>query len=89
MSNENLTQIPQSCPMGLTESDLAALFPDPIERTKFNKWMFGQTATMCEGRQFNHDTREYEMTDCAEHPHGYITYRHDVEQYLRGGNPFD
>ena len=74
-----------SCPLGYTEEDLERYFgakkgePHPL-------WtqLEGQTGAICEGRRFNHETREYEPTECADHPHGYISYVSDVEEWVRG-----
>jgi hypothetical protein len=42
----------QSCPQGLTESDLQELFGDRLP--EFDRWMFGQTSGLCDGRQFHY-----------------------------------
>jgi hypothetical protein len=44
--------------------------------------MSGQTRAICEGRKFNHDTREYE-TSCRGVHHGVVTYPWDVQRYIR------
>lgn len=45
------------------------------------KWLRGQTMSVCDGRQYNHDTGEYEATG---HAHGGVVYRWDVERFLEG-----
>lgn len=49
----------------------------------FGSWMRGQTMTLCEGRRYNHDTKEYEES-CGGLAHGGIVYRWDLERYLEG-----
>lgn len=48
-------EIRQSCPHGLTQSDLIELFPDVVDRGHFYKWMTGQTMSICDGRTYHHD----------------------------------
>lgn len=48
----------------------------------FSRWMNGQTCTICDGRRYNHGTREYEPTECAANPHGGVAYTWDVERFL-------
>lgn len=71
-------RLTQSCPIGYTVQDVAALEPG------LGRWMVGQTLTTCDGRRYNHETKEYEPTECAEHPHGVILFPWDVERYIRG-----
>lgn len=71
-----------SCPIGMTEEDLAKLFPTEDEMAKFNHWLVGQTRALCLGRRYNFDTEEYEPDDCAGNPHGPIVYPEDVQRYL-------
>ena len=49
---------------------------------EFRQWMNGQTEALCEGREYNYETDEYEPT--GEGPHGLVTYRQDVERFLLG-----
>lgn len=71
-----------ACPLGLTIEELETLLGPTIER--FWDWMYGQTMAICEGRRYNHETKEHEDDECAEHPHGLVVYRSDVERYLAG-----
>lgn len=74
-----------SCRYGYTRGDLEALFGDRLP--EFFRWMRGQTVSVCDGRAYDHDKREYHDTGCG--PHGTVVYPWDVEQYLRGGRPLD
>ena len=47
---------------------------------RFNDWMYGQTMALCDGKRFNHETRQYEP-DC-ETPHGGVAYSWDVKRFL-------
>lgn len=58
---------PPTCPFGYTTEDLNALFPTEEEMVAFNKWMYGQTMSICEGRTYNHEEGVYETTTCADH----------------------
>lgn len=71
-----------SCPQGYTHSDLESLFGD--ELPAFYEWMNGQTMSICDGRAYDHDKREYYATECADNPHGAIAYAWDVERYASG-----
>lgn len=67
----------QSCPQGLTDIDVSRILVK-----HFWKWMRGQTLSVCDGRSYNHATKEYEQTECHECPHGAIVYPWDMERYL-------
>lgn len=73
------------CPHGLTRRDVKTVMGARLD--EFDKWMNGQTMMICDGRKFNHDTREYEP-DCPE-PHGVVAYRWDVERFLAGRSVID
>jgi hypothetical protein len=72
----------QSCPQGLTESDLEEVIGKELD--DFHHWMRGQTMSICDGRSYNHEARQYESTECADSPHGIVCYPSDVQRYLRG-----
>lgn len=74
--------VKQSCPQGLTDADLDNLLGS--RRNKFNKWMIGQTMSICDGRRYNHELKMYEPTECADSPHGVVAYSWDVERFLAG-----
>lgn len=46
----------------------------------FWRWHEGQTGAICDGRSFDHDTRQYRDTGCG--PHGPVVYRWDLERFL-------
>ncbi len=72
-----------SCRFGYTEDDLDQIIPDS---KAFARWMNGQTRSICDGWQYNHDTQEYEPSACAD-AHGVVTYVWDVQRYLSGTGP--
>jgi hypothetical protein len=45
------------------------------------EWMSGQTMMICDGRRYNHATREYEPSECGGR-HGVVIYVHDVDRFL-------
>lgn len=57
------------------------LFDNGRTADEFWEFMRGQTFAICEGRKFNHDTREYEP-DCGGTAHGGVVYPWDVERFL-------
>lgn len=73
------------CELGYTEHQIAQIMGPSLDR--FNKWMSGQTMSICDGRRYNHKLGQYEATGCG--PHGTITYSHDVRRFLSGGQPLD
>lgn len=75
-----LTFVP-ACEAGFTRDQLADIFG--VSLPDFDKWMYGQTQAICEGRKFNHDKREYEAA-CNGVAHGVVTYPWDVQRYMRG-----
>ena len=69
------------CRMGYTHPQLVRILGERLP--EFNKWMYGQTMTLCEGRQYNHDTKEYEVA-CDGVAHGGVVYSWDLNRFLRG-----
>lgn len=72
------------CKYGYTLSQLLDdVFSGDQERfDSLMKWMYGQTMTLCDGRLYNHETKEYEK-GCDE-PHGPVVYTHDLRRFLLG-----
>lgn len=56
-------------------------FLDPEQLKELWAWMDGQTYMLCEGRAYNHDTREYEEA-CGGVAHGPVIYPSDVHRFL-------
>lgn len=72
-----------NCRYGYDLDQINEMFPG--ERGEdFKKWIYGQTISLCEGRSYNHDTKEYEPNKCSDNPHGPVIYKWDVERYVRG-----
>ena len=70
------------CPQGVTQDELEMILGDRLPT--FDRWMVGQTMSICDGRSYNHEKREYEATECADSPHGVVVYRSDLERFQRG-----
>lgn len=68
------------CRYGYTTGQLRTILEDRFE--EFFKWMYGQTMSLCDGRSYNHETKEYEK-GCDE-PHGPVVYSHDLRRFLLG-----
>ena len=56
---------PTQCPQGVTRDELEMILGPRLE--DFNKWMVGQTASICDGRTYHHDQ---EHTDYCGHAEG-------------------
>lgn len=73
------------CEMGYSEAQITEAFGavgEPL-RDMFETWMRGQTYTLCEGKSFNHDTKEYEVA-CGGTSHGNVYYVDDLRRFLNG-----
>lgn len=70
-----------NCEMGYSFEYLEEILSEEMF-AEFNKWHYGQTGSICEGRQYNHVAKEYEPSACANSPHGFVAYRWDVERFL-------
>jgi hypothetical protein len=68
------------CRLGYTDSQVSAIVGARLK--EFNFWMAGQTMAICDGRQYNFATEEYEPDDCG--PHGVVVYPWDLERFLDG-----
>lgn len=49
---------------------------------EFNEWIAGQTVSICDGRSYNYETKQYEETGCG--PHGSVIYSWDLDRFLKG-----
>lgn len=79
-------KFPPSCPLGYSEGDLERYFGAKRgEEHPLWKQLRGQTGAICEGRRYNHQTREYEPDACRyEPPHGFVSYVSDVQEWYEG-----
>lgn len=73
------------CPHGYPDSQVREIMGERY--SEFLRWMNGQTMMLCNGLQFNHETREHEATECAPYGHGGIVYEWDVRRFLSGTDP--
>lgn len=81
---------PASCPLGYTNEDLERHFGAKVgEPHSLWDQLRGQTGMICEGRQWNPETSQYEPDACAGHPHGLVTYIHDVREWVERRPPSD
>lgn len=71
-------------PVSQLESELTV-----EELEDLTKWMYGQTSVICNGRKYNHMTREYEPSECSEHAHGEVYFSWDVSRWLNQLDPLD
>lgn len=58
-------------------------FLTPEQYTALGKWMYGQTMMICDGRQYDHETKEY-VEACGGEAHGVVVYSWDVERWALG-----
>ena len=78
-----MIELPEpGCRLGYTHDQIVDIMGDQLE--DFYEWMYGQTGAICEGRQYNRKTGEYEEA-CGGVAHGTVCYRWDVERYIEGG----
>jgi len=69
------------CPSGYSWSFLEEIL-DEETFEQFGKWMSGQTMTLCEGRRYDHEAKEYRADECAGNPHGGVAYQYDLHRFL-------
>lgn len=74
------------CAMGYTFAQVKEIMGSRYG--EFGRWMNGQTMALCDARQYNYTTKEYEPNGC-DRPHGSITYECDVRAFLAGSRPLD
>lgn len=75
------------CPLGLTRDELRERLGN--ELATFDKWMYGQTGAICDGRKYNHEDQTYHPTPCRGNEHGVVVYSWDLNRYLSGGKVVD
>lgn len=69
------------CPGGYPLYQLEEVFGEEVFN-EFNKWMIGQTMMLCEGRKYNHETKQYQRDECFGKAHGGVAYQYDVYRFL-------
>lgn len=47
----------------------------------FREWMSGQTMMLCQGRAYDHESKQYHEA-CGGIPHGGVVYAWDLKRYL-------
>jgi hypothetical protein len=73
---------PPDCRWGYPTSQLEEhLSVNQMQRLM--QFMGGQTMTLCEGRAYNHQTKEYYEV-CDGVAHGTVIYAHDLWRFLVG-----
>lgn len=73
---------PPTCKSGYTRADLRKMFGHNLP--DFDQWMNGQTQSICEGKSYNHGTKEYEES-CGGVAHGVVAYAWDVAKFWERG----
>lgn len=73
------------CRYGYPKDQLDALLGARVG--EFNEYMAGQTVAMCEGREYDHEAKEWKPNGCG--PHGVVCYRVDVGTFLAGRPTLD
>lgn len=69
------------CGAGYTIEQVETIMGARID--EFNRWMNGQTMCLCEGRRYDHTTREYKIDEvCAGVAHGPVVYAWDLKRFL-------
>lgn len=76
------------CPLGFPETQLIDFMTD-LQLRDFHAWMYGQTFSHCDGRFFNHTTRQYEQSPCFQTTHGWVFFPTDVIRFLSGRKVID
>lgn len=69
------------CPSGYPWFQIEQIL-DEDTFLEFKFWMRGQTMTLCEGRKYNHELRQYEPDECEKTPHGGVVYLYDLHRFL-------
>ena len=76
MSNLNAPECEHGYPVSQLERELDAETFEALQ-----KWMHGQTMTLCNGQRYSHETKEYYETG---HSCGPVVYSWDVKRFLDG-----
>lgn len=83
---ENRTFLPKPvCRYGYPANQLNDILGPSHE--SFDRWMNGQTMSICDGREYDHEKQEYHATGCG--PHGVIVYPWDLNRYMQGRSVID
>jgi hypothetical protein len=73
------------CKSGYTNNQLEQMLGARYK--EFMKWMYGQTMTLCDGKEYDHELKEYKNTNCG--PHGAVVYPWDLKGFLDGRQAWD
>lgn len=76
---------PPECKEGYPINQLEKILGSRIN--KFYEYMVGQTMSICNGKLYNHNKKEYESTNCG--PHGIVVYKSDLLTFLEGRPTLD
>lgn len=80
---------PHECQHGYTDAEIRKYLRTSVQYENFCYYMHGQTMSICEGRLYNHETESYEPDECANNPHGIVTYAWDLRRYTENLPPYD
>jgi hypothetical protein len=73
------------CEFGYPTDQLEEILGDRLK--EFNKYMVGQTGSICVGQKYNRDTDKHDLTGCG--PHGIVVYKCDLITFLEGRATLD
>lgn len=71
----------RSCRYGYTVDEVREITGSRFD--EFNRWMYGQTMMICDGRKYDYEAKAYVPSDCGA-PHGTVIYAWDVDRFLAG-----
>lgn len=74
-----------ACRLGYPRDQVEQLLAERVDA--FDHWMRGRTIAICDGREYDHETKRYNATDCG--PHGAVVYGWDLDRFLMGGPILD
>lgn len=75
-----LDLLPPDCVLGYSRDALEQILAE--DYAEFGRWMRGQTAAICDGLAYDHESRKFHETGCG--PHGTVVYAHDLDRFLSG-----
>lgn len=68
------------CKYGYTEGQIKQITGDRY--VEFCRWMYGQTMSVCDNKEYDYAEKAYKPTGCG--PHGSITYASDLTRFMNG-----
>lgn len=69
------------CSCGFTKKQIVGIMG--LRTEEFWDWMRNQTVMLCDGKEYNHAEKRYQVV-CDGVAHGTVIYQRDVERFLAG-----